>query len=63
VCDEDMCLNGIIGLRKEEGAWKMTKSPRYLVMMKLIEVAVLRRHNCLDIRMTAEELNMDKEII
>ena len=41
----------------------MTKSPRYLVMMKLIEVAVLRRHNCLDIRMTAEELNMDKEIM
>jgi hypothetical protein len=54
--------NGIMGLQKEEGAWKVTKSPRYLVM-KLIEVAVLRRHNCLDIRMTAEELNMDKEIM
>jgi hypothetical protein len=39
----------------------MTKSPRYLVMMKLIEVALMRKHNCLGIRMTAEELNMDKE--
>jgi hypothetical protein len=38
----------------------MTKSPRYLVMMKLIEVAVMRRHNCLGIRMTAGEPNMDK---
>jgi hypothetical protein len=63
VCDEDMYLNGIIGLQMEEGAWKMTKSPRYLVIMKLIEVAILRKHNCLDIRMTAEELNMDKEIM
>jgi hypothetical protein len=32
-------------------------------MMKLMEVAVLRRHNCLGIRMTAEELNMGKEIM
>jgi hypothetical protein len=39
----------------------MTKSPRYLVIMKLIEVAVMRRHNCVGIRMTAEELNTEIE--
>jgi len=58
-----MFLNGIIGLQEDEGAWKVTKSPSYLVMMKLMEVAVLRRHNCLGTRMAAEELNMDKEIM
>jgi len=58
-----MYLNGIVDLQKDEGAWKMTKSPTYLVMMKLMEVDVLRRHNCLGTGMTAEELNMDKEIM
>jgi len=58
-----MYLNGIIGLQKDEGVWKMTKSPSCLVLMKLIEIAVVRRHNCLGTRMTAEELNMDKDIM